>query len=236
MIELDNSFRVTLPIQDTWQLLTDLPRVARCLPGAHLDDVVDGQYLGGVSTRIGPITARYQGSAAFLEHDEVAHRAVISAKGREHKGGGSATATIAVQLIPDGDATRVTVSTSLAISGRAAQFGRSLLAEVSTSVLEEFVGRLEEMIRDGDYGTTAPTTPSVATHVQPTGAAASATPSLDLGASVLVPMLRRAAIPLAVALGAGVLGLLLGRRRGGGRAARPSITIWIKSEPVDQRL
>lgn len=218
MIQLDNTFRVSLPVDQTWKLLTDLPRVATCLPGAHLDAVVDGEFRGGLSTKIGPINARYSGVASFLELDEVAYRAVIAARGKEDKGSGSATATITATLVPQGDdATQVNVSTSMAISGRAAQFGRSLLAEVSTAMLAEFVRRLEAMIQGGDAA------PGVNGVVPATGgagaapAAASASVaepeenSLDLATTIVLPLLRRSAVPIAVGLVSGVLGFVLGR-------------------------
>jgi carbon monoxide dehydrogenase subunit G len=214
MINLHNQFRVRLPIDETWQLLTDLPQVATCLPGAHLDDVVDGEYRGGLSTKIGPISAKYQGVATFREQDEVGRRAVIDARGREQKGSGSANALITAVLKPDADGTLVDVSTELAISGRAAQFGRSLLAEVSNTMVDEFVRRLEAMISGNGApagaGTTSSTSqPSTAV---PTAAAVPESDSLDVVRTIAVPMLRKAAAPIASAALALLLGVLLGRR------------------------
>jgi carbon monoxide dehydrogenase subunit G len=141
-MKLDHAFDVKLPIDQTWSLLVDLPRIAPCLPGAHLEDVVDGEYRGGLSTKIGPINARYHGTARFLERDEVDHRAIIKASGREAKGSGTASATITATLRPSGAGTRVELSTDIAISGRAAQFGRNLLTEISATLITEFVRRL----------------------------------------------------------------------------------------------
>jgi carbon monoxide dehydrogenase subunit G len=207
MISLHQQFRVDLPVDQAWKLLTDLPKVARCMPGASLDDVVDGEYRGGLATKIGPISAKYRGVAVFREHDEVAHRAVIDARGREEKGSGSANALISTQLKPDGQGTLVDVSTELAISGRAAQFGRSLLAEVSNSIVDEFVRRLETMI-DGD---------GAAESAQRGGEAAAAAVApvdqpFDVVSVVVLPMLRRAAVPFGTALVGGLIGLLVGRR------------------------
>lgn len=225
MIKLDNTFRVPLPVQETWDLLTDLPRVASCLPGAELTEVVEGEYRGGLKAKIGPINARYQGSASFVEQDEVGHRAVINARGREEKGGGSASATITAVLQADGNsATAVHVSTALAISGRAAQFGRSLLAEVSATMVEEFVRRLEAMISSGESATPSPapgssgpaasaTTRQAAIPAIPSSAQSENT--LDVGTTIVVPLLRRAAVPLGSALIGMALGGLLVRRRGG---------------------
>jgi carbon monoxide dehydrogenase subunit G len=224
MINLHNEFRVALPIDQTWALLTDLPQVAACLPGAHLDDVTDGEYRGGLSTKIGPISARYRGVATFREHDEVGHRAVIEARGREEKGSGSANALITAVLKPDGDGTLVVVATELAISGRAAQFGRSLLAEVSNTMVDEFVRRLETMI-SGDGGPAAASTAAVApgassavgenTAVRGPSAAVTAPAasenSLDVVRTIALPLLRKAG-PYGAAVLSLAIGLLLGRR------------------------
>jgi len=223
MIELHHQFRVSLPIEDTWNLLLDLPKVAKCLPGASLDDVVEGEYRGGLSTRIGPISAKYRGVASFRERDEVTRRAVIEAKGSEEKGSGSASALITASLKPEGEQTLVDVSTELAISGRAAQFGRSLLSEVSDTLVKEFVTRLEAMIEQGAGGDPlSDSVLSVASGQQSAGARAftsdaSADEQLDVMRTVALPLLRRAALPAAIALATGVVGVLIGRRSGGSR-------------------
>ena len=221
MINLHNEFRVALPVDETWTLLTDLPQVAQCLPGAHLDDVIDGEYRGGLSTKIGPISAKYRGVATFREHDEVGHRAVIEARGREEKGSGSANALITAVLKPDGDGTLVVVATELAISGRAAQFGRSLLAEVSNTMVDEFVRRLEVMISgNGGQGTASPAGPAPSTSAaggtaavrsSSTAVAPPAEDSLDVVRTIALPMLRKAG-PYGAAVLSLAVGVLLGRR------------------------
>lgn len=230
MINLHNQFRVALPVNETWKLLTDLPQVARCLPGASLDEVVDGEYRGGLSTKIGPITAKYRGVATFREHDEVGHRAVIEARGREEKGSGSASALITAVLKPEADGTLVDVSTELAISGRAAQFGRSLLAEVSNTMIDEFVRRLQAMI-SGELGAAqSPAAPAAAearagtTVTAPTATApvsAGEGESLDVVRTIVVPMARKAVVPLGVGVLSLLVGILLGRR-GRSRTGRGS--------------
>ncbi|UYM05491.1 SRPBCC family protein [Solicola gregarius] len=223
MIELHHQFRVSLPVEDTWDLLLDLPKVAQCLPGASLNDVVEGEYRGGLSTRIGPISAKYRGVASFSERDEIGRRAVIEARGSEEKGSGSASALITASLKPEGAQTLVDVSTELAISGRAAQFGRSLLSEVSDSLVKEFVNRLEAMIEQGASGAGEPL---ASVGQQPIRA--SQAPTTDMGSgeqldvmrTVALPLLRRAAAPAALALATGVVGVLIGRRSRGGRGSR----------------
>lgn len=245
MIRLENTFRVHLPAQEAWDLLTDLPRVAECMPGAHLDQVVDGEYRGGLATKIGPINARYRGSASFLEHDEVARKAVITARGREDKGSGSASATLTLALHPeDGTSTNVQVLTDLAISGRAAQFGRSLLAEVSTAMIDEFVKRLETMASANESGgPTGTTSASAAAGASPPPAHASVradSPSgpetLDLARTLVLPLLRKVAVPLLAACAGGLVGAMLRRPRGlrgaPGTVAVPQHARWDASVPV----
>ena len=223
MISLQQSFRVELPVDETWDLLTDLPKVARCMPGANLDNVTDGEYRGGLSTKIGPISAKYLGVAVFRERDDVTHRAVIEARGREEKGSGSANAVITTQLTPDEGGTLVDVSTELAISGRAAQFGRSLLAEVSNSLVDQFVRQLEVMVETERSGVEAAPVQRTVDDVP----AQDQESSLDLLSTVALPLVRRVAVPAAAALIAGVVGLLLGRRgRSRGRGDLP-VVFWM---------
>jgi len=210
-VKLENTFRVDLPVDDAWALLTDLRRIAPCLPGAHLDGLTDGEYHGALAVKIGPISARYTGLARFLERDDVDHRAVIEARGREQRGNGAASATIVTNLEPEGDRTRVSVSTELSVSGRAAQFGRSLLAEVSESMLSEFASRLESTVH-GDGASAGSARDDAARSGASTDARHDGN-SLDLLGAVAMPLLRRAALPAACAVLAGLAGWLVGRRR-----------------------
>jgi uncharacterized protein len=206
-VKLDNSFEVTLPLEETWALLQDLPRIAPCLPGTHLDDVVDGEYRGGLTTRIGPVNARYVGTARFLERDEVSHRAVIRAQGREERGSGTASATVTATLHKTASGTRVDISTDMAVSGRAAQFGRSLMAEISANLISEFARRLEAMTHETDAAAVP-------------GTLATGTPednSLDVARTVVVPLLRRTVAPVVVGVFSGLAGWWIGRR-----TARPA--------------
>jgi hypothetical protein len=129
--------------------LTDVGRIAPCLPGARLDEVVDGEYRGVVRVKVGPITVEYKGVASFAELDEVGRRVVLRAQGRETRGQGNASATVTATLVPVGAATRVAVSTELDISGRVAQFGRGALADVSSKLLGQFVKNLERDLMSG---------------------------------------------------------------------------------------
>jgi hypothetical protein len=215
MIPLDHRFRVPLPVDEAWEILTDLPTIARCLPGAHLDSVVDGRYEGGISTRIGPISARYRGSAHFVERDEVGHRAVIEARGREAEGAGTATVVVTLALQPDGQGTEVTISSEPAHGGRAAPFDRSRLAEVSTSMLDTFVRSLEAAIDAAREQAREPADlhpASVLDAVDPADDA-----RLDVLRSVLVPIARRSTSYLVGAAFGLLTGIVLGRAGGRGR-------------------
>ena len=120
------------------------------MPGAQLQEIEGDEYRGIVKVKVGPITAQYKGAARFLERDEAAHKAVLRAEGRDTRGQGNANATITATLTPDGDGTAVTVVTDLTVTGRVAQFGRGVMADVSTKLLGQFVDCLEgKLLADG---------------------------------------------------------------------------------------
>jgi uncharacterized protein len=142
-VELTNEFSVSVPVSQAWALLTDLERIAPCMPGAELQEVVGDEHRGVVKVKVGPIVARYQGTAEFVERDETSHRAVLRAQGRDTRGQGNAAATVTATLAPEGEGTHVSVRTDLTISGKVAQFGRGVLADVSAKLLRQFVESLE---------------------------------------------------------------------------------------------
>jgi len=142
-MELTNEFHVSVPIDVAWAVLTDLERVAPCMPGAELQEVEGDEYRGIVKVKVGPITAQYKGTAKFIEKDDEHHRAVLLAEGRDTRGQGNASATVTAEAIPDKDGTTVSIVTELTITGKVAQFGRSVMADVSAKMLGEFADRLE---------------------------------------------------------------------------------------------
>jgi carbon monoxide dehydrogenase subunit G len=155
-MELTNEFEVAVPVQVAWAVLTDAERIAPCLPGAELREVEGDEYRGVVKVKVGPITAAYQGTARFTELDEDGHRAVLRAEGRETRGQGNATAQIVATMMPSESGTRVSVVTDLSITGKVAQFGRGVLADVSTKLLDQFVTNLEASVLGPDGLTVAP--------------------------------------------------------------------------------
>jgi uncharacterized protein len=142
-MELLNDFRVAVSTEEAWNVLTDVERIAPMLPGAELQEVEGDEYRGVVKVRVGPITAQYKGTAKFLEQSESAGKVVLFASGRDTRGQGNASATITATMTPEGDGTHVQVVTDLSVSGKVAQFGRSVLADVSTKLLGQFADALE---------------------------------------------------------------------------------------------
>ena len=146
-MELVNDFTVNVPIDEAWTTLTDVERIAPCLPGAQLQEVEGDVYRGIVKVKVGPILAQFKGQATFVEKDESNHKAVLKAEGRDTTGKGNASALITALLEPQGDSlTKVTVATDLTITGKVAQFGRGALADVSTKLLGQFVDQLESTV------------------------------------------------------------------------------------------
>lgn len=142
-VELNNEFRVAVPAARTWEVLTDVERVAPCPPGATLLSVDGDEFTGAVKVKVGPITVSYQGVAAFQEKDAAAQRVVLRASGKETRGNGNAAAVVTAQLKDEGDATHVVINTDLTISGKAAQFGRGALPDVATNLIGQFAKALE---------------------------------------------------------------------------------------------
>ncbi|KJE77524.1 SRPBCC family protein [Ferrimicrobium acidiphilum] len=153
-MEIVNEFTVPVGVDQAWEILTDLERIAPCLPGASLSSVEGDEHKGSVKIKVGPITANYAGVARFESKDVDKRIAVLRAEGRETKGQGNASAVVTARLIPDGDSTRVTVDVDLTIAGRVAQFGRGVLGEVSEKLMGEFATRLAELI--GQSGSSEP--------------------------------------------------------------------------------
>ena len=168
-MELTNDFTVNVPIEEAWSVLTDVVRIAPAMPGARLDAVEGGEYRGVVKVKVGPVTAEYRGVATFLERDPGAHRAVLRAQGREARGQGNATATVTATLAPEGTGTHVSVVTDLAITGRVAQFGRGVLADVSNKLLGQFVASLERTVLGGGRAEAAGQPHGGAKHAESTG-------------------------------------------------------------------
>lgn len=226
-MKLTNEFTVAAPIDRTWETLLDLERVALCLPGAKVSPSdEDGTFRGRMKVKFGAVTTEYSGVATIRELDEDDHVAVFDVEGKEERGQGTASASITNRLEADGDSTKVVVETDLNITGRPAQFGRGLMEDVATMMLEEFARRLEsEILGNGTGPSAAPAAGDVADGGTPahgagedmadTGAAGGGD-VLDVGAVAWQPIAKRAApVALAVLLLSLLAVALKGRSRRG---------------------
>lgn len=200
-MDLTNTFTVNLPVEETWKVLTDLERVAPCLPGAALLGVDGDAYRGAVKIKVGPVTAQYHGIARFVEKDDRALRAVIRAEGKDVGGHGTAAATVTAVLTEQGHGTKVDLRTDLSLSGRAAQFGRGVIADVTNKLIGQFVRRLETEVASGTTQAAARPNPVTVADVEP----------LDVMSSMGGTIAKRV-IPVLGGLFAAVLGILLARK------------------------
>ena len=179
-MELTNEFTVNVPVQRAWAVLTHIELIAPCMPGAQLEEIEGDEFRGGVKIKVGPITAQYKGKATFLEKDEENHKAVLKAEGRDTKGQGNASAIITATMVEVGaDSTRVTVTTDLTITGKVAQFGRGVLADVSSKILKQFVDCLEHDVLVRPEETLANVAAASAEAAAPVGAANTGEGSAD---------------------------------------------------------
>lgn len=160
-IELDHSFAVPVPPEQAWDVLLDVARVAPCMPGATVDEVEGDVVTGKIRVKVGPISMTYSGKATFTERDAAAHAVRVEAAGKETRGAGTASATVQARLEEENGQTRVSVHTSLNVTGRPAQFGRGVMAEVGGKLIEKFSANLAEQLAAGDGpGEAAPAGPA----------------------------------------------------------------------------
>ncbi len=153
-MKIENDFVVDAPVQQAWDAMLDLERIAPCLPGASILEAADEEYQGTMAVKLGPISARYKGTVRIEEADQENHRAVLRANGKETKGQGSASATITSTLYEQNGGTRVHVETDMQVSGRVAQFGRGIMQDVAKEMIDRFSGCVEQEIQSG--GTAEP--------------------------------------------------------------------------------
>jgi uncharacterized protein len=145
-MKLENEFTVPAPVERAWDVLLDVERVAPCLPGASLEGEQDGEYVGTMKIKIGPITTSYKGTVKIEEADESARRAVMRAQARDSRGQGTAAATITSTMEEVEGGTRVRVETDMRVTGPAAQFGRGVMQDVSAKLMGRFADCLAEEI------------------------------------------------------------------------------------------
>lgn len=148
-MQLEHSFTVPVGVEQAWEVLLDIERVAPCMPGAVLDSVEGDNFTGRVKIKLGPVNLTYKGSASFVEKDADARRVVLDAKGKDARGNGTAAATVTATLVGVGDSTEVKVLTDLNITGKPAQFGRGVMVDVGNKLIGQFASCLEDKISGG---------------------------------------------------------------------------------------
>jgi len=195
-MDLNHQFTVAVPVEDAWRILTDVERIAPCLPGAQLQEIEGDTYRGVVKVKVGPIQAQFKGQASFIERDDSAHKVVLKGEGRDTTGKGNAAAVITAEM-PAVDASNpsVTVNTDLSVTGKVAQFGRGAMADISDKLLAQFVVNLNALIAEQPATATPAPAPEPTEGVR-TIESADVAP-LDLLSAAGSPILKRA-IPVAV--------------------------------------
>ncbi len=197
-MDLNHEFVVNVPVNDAWVILTDLERIAPCLPGAQLTEVEGDVYRGQVKIKVGPIVAQFKGQASFISRDDLAHTASLKGEGRDTTGKGTASAIITAQLTSvTPTSTKCTVVTDLTISGKVAQFGRGALADVSDKLLAQFSENLNQLITSSPAAATTAANTTASPQIRKIESAEVA--PLDLLGTAGAPILKRA-IPVVVAL------------------------------------
>ncbi|GAA4789343.1 SRPBCC family protein [Streptomyces ziwulingensis] len=198
-MELRHEFTVPVPPAVVWRALTDIERVAPCMPGATVEEFDGRTVTGSVRVRMGPVTLTYRGTAVFEERDERAYRMVLVAGGRETRGQSTARATVTGTLTGGDGSTTVSVDTDLTVTGRPAQLGRGMIAEVGDRLVGRFAESLSELLA------TATEAPRPA-RAEPARPAETPTDEpLDLFRTAGAPLVRRAGTALAAALAAALV-------------------------------
>ena len=199
-MDLNHEFIVNVPVNDAWVILTDLERIAPCLPGAQLTEVEGDTYRGQVKVKVGPIVAQFKGQANFVSRDDVAHRAMLKGEGRDTTGKGTASAIITAQLTSvTPTSTKCSVVTNLTISGKVAQFGRGALADVSDKLLAQFSENLNQLITSAPVATSAPAAEVATASPEIRKIESAEVAPLDLLGTAGAPILKRA-VPAVVVL------------------------------------
>jgi len=188
-MKLEHEFTVPATVDEAWRVLLDVERVAPCMPGATLTSVDGDEFTGTVKVKVGPIQVTYKGEARFINRDDAAHRVTIEASGKEARGSGTAAATVTAELKADGGQTRAVVVTDLNITGRPAQFGRGVMADVGGKLIGRFADCLAEELGAGGGGEASATVaaPTATSAAAPTPGGGRAQPVETSAAPPLPP-------------------------------------------------
>lgn len=161
-MELDHDFTVPVPVDHAWSVLLDVERVATCMPGATLDSVEGDEYKGRMKVKVGAMTITYRGAARIVSADESSRTVTLEASAKEARGSGTASATVQAKLHEEDGTTRVTVHTKLNVTGRPAQFGRNILSEVGSKIINRFAKSLAAELESSGQTPAEPAKPEAA--------------------------------------------------------------------------
>ena len=152
-MELDHSFTVPVPPDQAWDVLLDVQKIAPCMPGAQVDSVEGDDVAGRMKVKVGPVSLTYKGMASFKDRDAAERSILVEASGKEMRGAGTASATVRAALSPQNgsgdESTLVTMHTTLNVTGRPAQFGRGVIAEVGSRLIDKFADNLAQQLGGG---------------------------------------------------------------------------------------
>jgi carbon monoxide dehydrogenase subunit G len=228
-MDFENAFVVKAPIDEVYEALLDLERVAPAMPGAKvLEKTGDDSYKVAIKVKLGPVSMTYRGEVKIVERDPKTHSAVLDVKAKEARGQGTATAKVTLSLEQEGDATRGKMVAHVQLSGKAAAMGRGVIEDVSKRLVETFAQNLESILA-GPKAAAAEEEeqqqPSAASgdepkaeppHAEPPPPAPAADheglPVLPLAAGILADRMRNPAVLAGVLGGAVLVGYLIGRR------------------------
>lgn len=194
-MEFDNSFEVPLPPAQAWPVLMDVRRIAPCMPGAELTEVVDDKtYKGKISVRLGPVALAFAGTVKFEAVDDANHNARVRAQGSDDKGRGAAQAMATFRLEPSGAGSKVLVHTDLSLSGAVAQYGRGvgMIQATAAALIGQFAGNLKAEL--ASHGTAPPSPHALASGASPAAPPAAAKPIS--GFSLMARVIREAILRL----------------------------------------
>ena len=206
-MQLEHHLSVPAPIDVVWPALLDPERVAPCVPGATLTGVDGDSFSGTVKVKVGPIALLYKGTGTFTEHDEQARRAVLKAAAKDTRGNGTVNATVTLTLTDEADHTTGIVATDLSVTGKPAQFGRGMIADVGGKIIEQFSACLSENLA------VAVTEPESESAGEPAAAQASEAAPLDLVHYARRSALKRVGPLVAAAMLVLFIGALVQRLR-----------------------
>jgi uncharacterized protein len=206
-MEFDNSFEVPLPPAEAWKVLLDVQRIAPCMPGAELTEVIDkSTYKGKIGVRLGPVALTFAGVVKLDEIDDVNHTARVSAQGTDAKGRGGANASSVFRLEPVGSGSKVLVHSNLTLSGSVAQYGRGvgIIQATATQIMNQFAARLKDQLAKEAPAAAAPAATTTSQPITPSSPSIASPPAAPISGFSL----------MAKALLAWFTGLFKGRRAG----------------------